>query len=47
MLQKAVTEELRLGVLLKIKDLDKLINPEKILEKVKLIPPKLSRGLSI
>jgi hypothetical protein len=47
MLQKAVTEELRLDVLLKIKDLDKLINPEKILEKVKLIPPKLSRGLSI
>ena len=31
MLQKAVTEELRQGVLLKIKDLDKLINPEKIL----------------
>jgi hypothetical protein len=31
MLQKAVTEELHPGVLLKIKDLDKLINPEKIL----------------
>ncbi|MDO8886191.1 DUF5712 family protein [Candidatus Oleimmundimicrobium sp.] len=31
MLQKAVTAELRPGVLLKIKDLDKLINPEKIL----------------
>jgi hypothetical protein len=31
MLQKAVTEELRLGVLSKIKDLDKLIAPEKIL----------------
>ena len=47
MLQKAVTEELRQGVLSKSKDLDKLISPEKILEKVKLIPPKLSRGLSI
>jgi len=31
MLQKAVTAELHSGVLLKIKDLDKLINPEKIL----------------
>jgi hypothetical protein len=47
MLQKAVKEELHPGVLLKSKDLDKLISPEKILEKVKLIPPKLSRGLSI
>lgn len=47
MLQKAVKEELHPGVLSKSKDLDKLISGEKILEKVKLIPPKLSRGLSI
>jgi hypothetical protein len=48
MLQKAVKEELHTGVLLKIKDLDKLIAPEKILlETVKSIKQKLSRDLNL
>ena len=48
MLQKAVTEELRQGALLKIKGLDKLIAPEKILlDAVKSIKQKLSRDLNL
>lgn len=48
MLQKAVTDELRQGVLIKIKDLDKLIAPEKILlDAVKSIKQKLSRDMNL
>ena len=48
MLQKAVTEELRQGVLSKINGLDKLIAPEKILlDAVKSIKQKLSRDLNL